>query len=269
MTTTPRYILGEDRAETQRLSEQAAWDDAGARARRAGLRPGMRVVDAGCGPGVVARQLAAIAGPTGSVIGFDLSEERLTSARTAPVAEGSAPLEFRAGNLLSPPVEEGTADFVWCQYVLEYLPQPQLAVDALARLLAPGGRLVIVDVDGIGLGHHPQPDSVAQGLDRLVTTLGATGFDPYVGRKLFSFVRAAGLEDATAWVEPYRVVAGAAPPDEREAWRQRFSALASFGHEAFGGAARYDAFTNDYLHMLDDPGGFHFSLTMVATGTRR
>lgn len=267
--TTPRYILGEDRGETQRLSEQAAWDDAGARARRAGLKPGMRVVDAGCGPGVVARQLAALAGPTGQVVGFDLSEERLAAARSAPVAEGSAPLEFRSGNLLSPPVEAGSADFVWCQYVLEYLPQPQLAVDALARLLAPGGRLVIVDVDGIGLGHHPQPGSVAQGLDKLVHTLSATGFDPYVGRKLFSFVRVAGLSDATAWVEPYRVVAGAAPPDEREAWQQRFNALASFGHQAFGSADLYNAFTADYLSMLADPGGFHFSLTMIATGTRR
>lgn len=266
--TVPSYILGEARGETERLSTQAQWDDARARAIRAGLRPGMRVVDAGCGPGVVARQLAEIAGPTGSVIAFDQSTERLHAASQAPVAQGLAPLEFRRGDLLSPPVEPGQADFVWCQYVLEYLPEPQRAVNALASLLAPGGRLVIVDVDGIGLGAYPQPPSVESGLQKLVQTLARTGFDPYVGRKLYSFIRQAGLSDATAWVEPYRVHAGPAPADERLAWQQRLAALAPFGHDAFGGEAPYRAFVEDYLAMLDGTDGFHFSMTMVATGLR-
>lgn len=261
------YILGEGQGETERLVEQARRDPALQRALRAGLRAGMTVVDAGCGPGGVARALAQAAGPGGRVYAFDLSEERLAAARQQPPADGAAPIEFLQGDVRSPPLPEGIADLVYCQYVLEYLPDPPRAIAALRRLLKPGGRLVLVDVDGIGLGTWPMPEVVERHAGRLLQVLARTGFDAHVGRKLYAWMRAEGLTDIRAHLEPYTLFPGRADDTEQAAWRQRFEAIRPLAVEAFDDAAQYDAFVSGYLDMLADPGSFKFSLVFTLEGT--
>ena len=67
--------------------------------RRAGLLPGMRCLDLGCGGGEVSFELASLAGVSGSVVGIDMDEVKLALAREAATGRGFANVEFRAGNV--------------------------------------------------------------------------------------------------------------------------------------------------------------------------
>jgi SAM-dependent methyltransferase len=262
------YILGETAAETARLNVQARSDAVEERLRWAGLAAGMRAVDAGCGPGDTSRTLARLVGPTGSVFGFDMSSVRVDAARAQPAEAGAAPIEYGIGDVQAPPLPEGGADFVVCQWVLEYLATPEKAVAALLKLLKPGGILLIVDADGIGLMNWPTPPVVEQGLPHLVSVLAKTGFDPYVGRKLYSLAMKAGARDVGLLTFPYMQAAGPASPPEQLAWTQRFEALTPLGVQAFGSVEAWKLFTTEYLAMLSDLSTFKFILGVAVRGRR-
>ena len=262
------YILGESQGETERLRTQAAHDSIEERLRWAGVTPGMVAVDAGCGPGDVSRELGRLIGPTGAVHGFDLSPARLDAARAHPVAHGSAPLQFELGDVRALPFPAGQADFVVCQYVLEYLAQPAPAVESLARLLKPGGKMLLVDGDGIGTIQWPAPAIVEEKLPLMVQILAKTGFDPYVGRKLFSFAAQAGLRDLQVMIYPQLLAGGAVRLDQLQAWEQRLTALAPLGAQAFGSAEAWNLFTSAYLAMLADRSSFKLILGVAVHGTR-
>lgn len=259
------YILGETKEETERLLRQAARDAARDRLVEAGLAPGMVVVDAGCGPGTLSPILSDVVGPHGRLLGFDVSDVRADTARSS--YSGTAPSEFRVGRIEEPPFEPGIADFVVCQYVLEYCPRPQVAMDALAGLLKPGGILLVVDGDGIGVNNWPMPEAVENGIPRFSALLAQTGFDSFVGRKLFGLVRRAGLRDVTVTSTP-RLTAGPAGDEETSNWQQRFAALAPLGVEAFGGRAEYDRFVNAYMQMLADPDSLKYMDIFAVRGVR-
>jgi 2-polyprenyl-3-methyl-5-hydroxy-6-metoxy-1,4-benzoquinol methylase len=82
--------------------------------RRAGLRPGMRCLDLGCGGGDVSFELASLAGAQGSVTGIDMDEVKLALAREAATGRGFANVEFRTGNV-NDWAEPGAYDFVYCR----------------------------------------------------------------------------------------------------------------------------------------------------------
>jgi ArsR family transcriptional regulator len=99
-------------------------------------------VDLGSGTG---RMLEVFADCFQSGVGFDISREMLAVARANLERAGVQHAQVRHGNLFSAPLESGTADLVCLHQVLHYLAEPELAVREAARLLKPGGRLLIVD----------------------------------------------------------------------------------------------------------------------------
>ena len=99
-------------------------------------------IDVGTGTG---RMLTVFADSFEAGIGFDLSREMLAVARTNLEKAGISNAQVRHGDLFSLPVESATADIVCIHHVLHYLAEPGAAVREAARLLRPGGRLVISD----------------------------------------------------------------------------------------------------------------------------
>jgi ubiquinone/menaquinone biosynthesis C-methylase UbiE len=264
---TTRYLLGESQGETERLRHQVEIDPIEARVLEHGLAPGMRVVDAGCGPGELTRTLARLTGPRGRVTGFDPSEARLAAARSVVPAAGAAPIEFLAGDLYAPPVPPGSADFVFCQYVFEYLKEPVRAARSLSALLAPGGRLLVVDVDGVGLTAWPVAPALEAAKDRVLASLAEDGFDPYCGRKLFNYLWQAGLTDVRAAMYPLLARGGSEPEDGVPAWEQRFEAIRVPGERALGREG-YAALVQGYLAMLRDHTVLKYRLVVGVSGTR-
>ncbi|MDH3844860.1 MAG: methyltransferase domain-containing protein, partial [Myxococcales bacterium] len=125
-----------------------------------GTRAGMCVLDAGAGTGAVARVMSDLVGVSGSVTALDISKTRLAEGKRR--AEGVRNLVFHHGDVIHSGLEQGAFDLVWCRFVLEYLPNPQLAVTELVKLAKPGGKVVLADLDGNALFHYPMRSRVAQ-----------------------------------------------------------------------------------------------------------
>ena len=104
--------------------------------------PGLRVVDVGTGTGVLALELAR-AGLR--VVGVDRSAPMLDAARAKAARDGVGAVEFRLGDAAALPLADGEADAAFAHMVLQYLPKPADAVREMARVVAPGGTLVVVD----------------------------------------------------------------------------------------------------------------------------
>lgn len=111
--------------------------------RRAAPRSGARVLDAGCGTGVVTRAVARAVGPRGQVTGLDMNQAMLDVARRVPVEEGAAPIVWvqSAADQIAYP--DATFDLITCQQMLQFAPDRGAVLREFRRLLAPGGRLAL------------------------------------------------------------------------------------------------------------------------------
>jgi SAM-dependent methyltransferase len=110
------------------------------------LGPGERVVDVGSGGGIDSLIAAKMVGPSGRVIGVDMTPAMLDKAGTSATAAGMTNVEFREGFGESLPVDDGWADVVISNGVLNLMPDKDAALREMARVLKPGGRLQIGDI---------------------------------------------------------------------------------------------------------------------------
>jgi arsenite methyltransferase len=110
------------------------------------LRPGERVVDVGCGAGIDSLIAAKKAGPDGQVIGVDMTPSMLEKARQGAKEAGLRNVEFREGYAEELPVEDGWADVVISNGVLNLMPDKAAALEEMSRVLKPNGRLQIGDI---------------------------------------------------------------------------------------------------------------------------
>jgi arsenite methyltransferase len=110
------------------------------------LRPGERVVDVGCGAGIDSLIAARKAGPDGHVIGVDMTPSMLEKARQGAKEAGLRNVEFREGYAEELPVEDGWADVVISNGVLNLMPDKAAALEEMSRVLKPNGRLQIGDI---------------------------------------------------------------------------------------------------------------------------
>ena len=111
--------------------------------RLAALTGTEHVLDAGCGPGPVSLLLA----PTASrVTAVDLSEPMLGRARRTAAERSLTNIEFHRGNLADLPWPDTSFDLIVSRYAAHHWPDPQAVVAELARLLAPTGQLLLIDV---------------------------------------------------------------------------------------------------------------------------
>jgi arsenite methyltransferase len=110
------------------------------------IQPGERVVDCGSGAGADALIAARLVGPSGSVIGIDMTPEMLAKARASAADAGLTNVEFREGILEALPVETGWADVVISNGVLNLVPEKAAALAEMYRVLRPDGRLQAADI---------------------------------------------------------------------------------------------------------------------------
>lgn len=112
---------------------------------RLALAAGERVLDVGCGPGLLAQSAAAVVGPQGEVFGVDLSANMVALAKRR--CAHLPWTDFHVADAVALPCAAEHFDAVTCTQVLEYVPEVERALDELKRVLRPGGRLLLVDTD--------------------------------------------------------------------------------------------------------------------------
>jgi SAM-dependent methyltransferase len=169
----------------------------------AGIGPGMRVLDIGCGAGDVALLAADLVGPTGAVVGVDRDRAILETARTRAAATDLTNVAFVPGDL--PDIEvDGAFDAIVGRFVLMYLPDPAEAIRALLPRLRPGGVVAFLEFDFTypPVGAHPASPLLVQMMSWLRQTSARIGAEMAMGMQLAPVYLRAGLpvphQEATA-----------------------------------------------------------------------
>ena len=175
------------------------------------LQPGETVLDLGSGAGIDAFLAARRVGPTGHVIGVDMTPEMIAKARHNAVEVGLPNVEFREGRLERLPVDDASVDAVTSNCVINLVPDKAAVFGEIARVLRPGGRVVVSDIvlDG------PLPVAIANDVFAYVGCV--SGALPRA--EYFALLDAAGLADVTVHKDlDYLNSAGyAMPPEIRDA----------------------------------------------------
>lgn len=163
-----------------------------ARLIEAGVVPGARCLEVGAGAGTIAVWLAEQAGPTGTVIATDLKPQHV------PAHEHLTVLRH---NVVTEPLPEGPFDVIHVRAVLQHLPQRREVLAKLAAALAPGGALVVEELEpgwsrAVLASPDPRADEIFGEYERaLVKVLMASGNDPTWNRKKHAAMMDIGLED--------------------------------------------------------------------------
>jgi ubiquinone/menaquinone biosynthesis C-methylase UbiE len=161
---------------------------------------GKTVLEVGCGTGDDARELAGLVGPTGKVVATDVSATMIDEARRRS-AGSDLPIDFRIADLADLDFPDGTFDGAWAKLVLMHTVDIETALDELVRLLRPGGRIAVYDIDfDTTIVDHPD-----RATTREVLRCYADGpRNNWSGRQLYRRMKKRNLADIT--VSPTTVV---------------------------------------------------------------
>ena len=182
--------IGYDTTDLATLPDEANLGlGCGAPIAHLGLEPGETVVDLGSGAGIDVFLAARAVGPTGRVIGVDMTPAMLAKARENAARAGLTQVEFREGRLEALPVADGSVDAVTSNCVINLVPDKAVAFREIARILRPGGRFAISDI----VLDTPLPEAIVNDLHAYVGCIsGAVLREDYL-----AVVRDAGFTDVT------------------------------------------------------------------------
>jgi ubiquinone/menaquinone biosynthesis C-methylase UbiE len=187
------YLLGHADTEIQRLLLQGRlYNDHTEHALRlAGVQPGMRVLDVGCGPGDVSFVAARLVGSTGTVLGVDASSDVVELARTRAAERGLSTVKFEQTTIANIAVDE--VDAVIGRLILMHLPDPISTLRQFAGLVRPGGLIAFCEFD-IGAARSIPESPLSRALvDAIARVFQGAGLDPAFGAALHTLFRRAGL----------------------------------------------------------------------------
>lgn len=188
------YVLGHAHVEVRRLLLQGrVYNDHTEHALRlAGLRPGMRVLDIGSGPGDVSLIAARLVGPTGSVLGVDAAPEMVALARDRAAENGFRTVHFTQSTVDAIAPDE-PVDAVIGRLILMHLPDPAGALRRLSGFVRPGGVLAFAENDITATRSDPDLPLFAEVVAGIVRAFEAMGLSPRFGTTLHTVFADAGL----------------------------------------------------------------------------
>jgi SAM-dependent methyltransferase len=179
---------------------------------RVGIAEGMHCLDVGCGGGEVTFDLAERVGPRGVVVGVDLDDTKIGLARRDAEARGMRQARFVVHDILaggSAALPGAPFQRIHARFLLSHLTRPAEAVAAMVGLLAPGGALIVTDVDFSACFCRPDVPAFRHYVECYREAARARGANPDIGPDLPLLLSGAGLEGVEiAVVQPAGLGAG-------------------------------------------------------------
>jgi SAM-dependent methyltransferase len=166
---------------------------------RLGIGDGHVCLDVGSGGGDVTVELARRVRPRGHVIGADLDETKLALARAEAAAQGITNVSFARldvrTDLDGASLPDAHYDVIYSRFLLTHLPDPAETLSRFRAHLAPGGLVIIEDIDMAGFFHWPPSAATERGQQLYYAVMRRRGVDPDIGRRLPSLLLDAGFVD--------------------------------------------------------------------------
>lgn len=257
---SPEEVLRLDLKTDNNVTErQAVW---------AGLEPGMRVADIGCGSGKTTLKLHELVQPGGSSVGIDIAEQRIQYAKQH---YGYAGIEFSCLDARESLEDLGLFDFVWVRFLLEYYRSNNFdMVRNISRIVKPGGVLCLIDLDHNCLSHFGLSKRMENSIFNAMKILEEKAdFDPYTGRKLYSFLYDLGYEEIGVDVKGHHVIYGDLKESDAFNWMLKVEvALKKIGYkfEEFEGG--YEEFLEEFKDFFANPRRFTYSPIISCRGRK-
>ncbi len=161
------------------------------------LKPGMSLLDCGCGPGTITIGLAEVLAP-GRVVGIDLYEPRLEQARALAAERGADNVSFQVASVYELPFDDDTFDAAFENGMLEHVDDPEKAAREIHRVLRHGGVFGSRDVDNDGRLWGSLPPMLKGLPDFLRALRSFQGHNFFLGKELRGLLRRAGFENVVA-----------------------------------------------------------------------
>lgn len=183
-------------AELKRLHAQLllSWPQEARLLRWLGLEDGMAVLELGSGPGYVTEKLRQLV-PHSPITALDADAGMLDCARAYVEEKGIPAVQFVHATATATTLPDNSFDFIIARYLFQHLAEPQRAAAEALRILRPGGRLVVIDVDGALWGvvrpAYPQLQAIhAKGGQHQASN----GGNRLIGRELWKILQQAGFQ---------------------------------------------------------------------------
>src|SRR5215471_15075756 len=233
------------------------------------LRPGMSIVDVGCGPGAITIGLAEAVAP-GTVIGVDLDRDQVSRAQTLAAERGVANVQFRVGSIYELPFADNSLDGAFAHTVFMHLDNPAAAAAEILRVLKPAGVFGVserMDAGTVAANYEP----ILERFNELyVAWAKQRGVDLDIGCRLRGLLSQAGfnpVEASASYGEVYGTTEATCRFSQIMLTVIRESSLARFAVDSgLADAATLDEMARAWERWGDDPMGFHAQANGEAVG---
>jgi SAM-dependent methyltransferase len=162
-------------------------------------------------------------------------------------------------------------DFVWVRFLLEYYRNNSFdIVKNISRLVKPGGILCLIDLDHNALNHFGLSQKLERALfDAIKKLEESVNFDPYVGRKLYSFLYDLGYQDIDVNVTAHHLIFGKLKGNDAFNWMKKIEVVTkklNYRFEEYEGG--YEEFLEDFKRFFTDPGRFTYTPVISCRGRK-
>jgi SAM-dependent methyltransferase len=264
-----QYPLGTDPLELERLGFQhGIWRPVTtAFFERLGVRPGMRVLDLGCGPGFVSLELAERVGPSGEVVALDEARHWTEWLALKAKERGLANVRTVCARIQQADLQEQSFDLVFSRWVFSFLSDPSAVAQLVARFLKPGGMLAIEDYNHEGVSVFPESEGFRAVVRATRALYKSSGGDQFVMGRIPAIFAAAGLE--TVEIRPNVICGG--PESGAFRWADSFFPRYSAIYEQKGlmSAAERQLFLREWEERKQNPLSIFYSPMVVDAAGRK
>lgn len=254
-------------AEIDRLKAQVemSWEKEFRNLKWLGLSDGMKVLEVGCGPGFITEKLVERL-PQSNISALDIDNNLLATAKQRLNKATNTNIEFIHASVYDTGLPEHEYDFVIARLVFLHLYEPEKAALEIFRVLKPGGKFVIIDIDdGIFGVVEPKDDNFQSVIDKFIAMQGMAGGNREIGRSLPRLLKSTGFSNIEMdAISVHSDLVG------REGFKEqfnpkRFEAFYKFGYLS---KSEFQSIDKAFENLMENPDSYALMFFLVASGTK-